>query len=120
VKAQAKPTDRVMHYFDVFQGFSFYAERTVECVAGEESVKKLEFSELEFKEDAAAVARGQLMTEAKFREIWTQPTRVFMVAKKRDVSQPRADGKPPLFADPTFHYHLLGTTEDHYLFSNQP
>ncbi len=120
VKAQAKPTDRVMHYFDIFQGFSFYAERTVECVAGEESVKHLEFSELEFKEDPAAVARGQLMTEAKFREVWTQPTRVFMVAKKRDVQQPRADKTPPLFLDPSFHYHLLGETEDHYLFSNQP
>lgn len=120
VKAAAKPGDRVMHYFDIFQGFTFYAERSVDCIAGEESVKKLEFSEIEFKEDAVAVARGQLMTETKFRELWAQPGRIFVVARKRDVQQPRADGKPPLFADATFHYHLLGETEDHYLFSNQP
>ncbi len=120
VKSLAKPGDRVMHYFDIFQGFCFYAERTVECVAGEASVQKLAFSEIEFKEDAAAVARGQLMTEAKFREAWTHSTRVFMVAKKGDVTGPRADGQPALFADPTFHYHLLAENRDYYLFSNQP
>ena len=120
VRAQAKPGDRVMHYFDFFHNFTFYAERTVELVGGGAAASRQEFSELEFIEDAAAVARGQLMTETKFRGIWAQPTRIFVVAKKRDVQQPRADGKPSLFLDPTFHYHLLGTTEDHYLFSNQP
>jgi hypothetical protein len=34
------------------------------------------------------------------------------VARKRDVKE--------LFADPSFRYHLLGESPDHYLFSNQP
>jgi 4-amino-4-deoxy-L-arabinose transferase-like glycosyltransferase len=119
VKARVQPGDRVMHYFDFFHDFTFYAERTVDCIAGEENVRKFEFSELEFKEDAAAIARGQLMTEASFRALWTQPGRIYVVAKKQDVEK-RGDGRPALFADPTFHYHLLGSTQDHYLFSNQP
>ncbi len=119
VKAQAKPGDRVMHYYDFFHDFTFYAERTVDCIAGEKNVKKLEFSELEFKEDAAAIARGQLMTEKAFRALWTQPGRIYVVAKKKDVETQGVE-RPALFADPTFHYHLLAQTKDHYLFSNQP
>jgi 4-amino-4-deoxy-L-arabinose transferase-like glycosyltransferase len=120
VKAAARPGDRVMHYFDFFHDFTFYAGRTVELVAGDKNAAKLEFSELEFKEDPAAVARGQLMSETKFHEVWAQPVRIFLVAKKNDVRLPRADGKRPLLEDPTFHYHLLGETRDHYLISNQP
>jgi len=52
------------------------------------------------------------MSEPRFRELWTGPVRVFAVARKQDV--------PALFADQAFHYHLLGETRDHYLFSNQP
>jgi 4-amino-4-deoxy-L-arabinose transferase-like glycosyltransferase len=120
VNARVHPGDRVLHYFDFFHDFTFYAARTVDLVGGDETARRHEFSELEFVEDAAAVARDQLISETRFREIWTQPTRIFVVAKKRDVHQPRADGKTPLFADPTFHYHLLAETRDHYLFSNQP
>jgi 4-amino-4-deoxy-L-arabinose transferase-like glycosyltransferase len=104
VKAQAKPGDRVLHYHEFFHGFTFYAERTVDVVAFK--------GELELEEDAAARASGRFMDEAKFRELWSQPGRVFAVARQRDVKE--------LFADATFRYHLLGTSEDHYLFSNQP
>jgi 4-amino-4-deoxy-L-arabinose transferase-like glycosyltransferase len=120
VRAHAQPGDRVMHYFDFFHDFTFYAKRTVELIGGEESVKKHEFSELELVEDAAAVARGQLISEQKLRELWLQPTRIFVVAKTRDVRESRADGKPPLLKDPTFRYHLLLESRDHCLFSNQP
>ena len=68
--------------------------------------------ELELEEDAAARASGRFPDEATFRQLWRQPGRVFAVARKRDVQE--------LFADPAFSYHLLGQTEDHYLFSNQP
>jgi 4-amino-4-deoxy-L-arabinose transferase-like glycosyltransferase len=111
VKASAKPGDRVMHYFDFFHDFTFYAERTVDLVGAK--------GELELEEDAAARASGRFMDEKEFRRLWTQPGRIFVVAKKRDV-QKRGDGQPALFADPTFHYHLLELTRDHYLFSNQP
>ena len=111
VKARVQPGDRVMHYFDFFHDFTFYAERTVDLVAAK--------GELELEEDAVARASGRFMDEAAFRALWTQPGRIYVVAKKRDVER-RSDGQPPLFADPTFHYHLLGSTQDHYLFSNQP
>ena len=111
VKARVRPGDRVMHYFDFFHDFTFYAERTVDLVGAK--------GELELEEDAAARASGRFMDEAEFRRLWTQPGRIFVVAKKRDV-QRRGDGQPALFADPTFHYHLLELTRDHYLFSNQP
>jgi 4-amino-4-deoxy-L-arabinose transferase-like glycosyltransferase len=111
VKGRVQPGDRVMHYFDFFHDFTFYAGRTVDLVAAT--------GELELIEDKAARDSGRFMSEAEFRALWTQPGRIYVVAKKRDVER-REDGQAPLFADPTFHYHLLGQTRDHYLFSNQP
>jgi 4-amino-4-deoxy-L-arabinose transferase-like glycosyltransferase len=111
VKARVQPGDRVMHYFDFFHDFTFYAERTVDVVAAT--------GELELAEDPVARASGRFMSEAAFRALWTQSGRIYVVARKRDVER-RGDGQPPLFADPAFHYHLLGQTQDHYLFSNQP
>jgi hypothetical protein len=111
VQARAQPGDRVMHYFDFFHDFTFYAGRTVDVVGAK--------GELELEEDAAARASGRFLDEAAFRQLWTQPGRIYVVARQRDVLR-RGDGQPPLFADPTFHYHLLGQTPDHYLFSNQP
>jgi 4-amino-4-deoxy-L-arabinose transferase-like glycosyltransferase len=105
VRASAKPGDRVVHYHEFFHNFTFYAERLVDVVAFK--------GELELEEDAAARASGRFMEEADFRQLWSQPGRVFAVARRRDVEK-------DLFTDPTFHYHLLGTTENHTLFSNQP
>jgi 4-amino-4-deoxy-L-arabinose transferase-like glycosyltransferase len=104
VAATAQPGDRVMHYHEFFHDFTFYAKRTVDVVAFK--------GELETDEDAAARAGGRFMTEAEFRELWTQPGRIFVVARQRDV--------PELFADPAFHKYLLRETRDHCLFSNQP
>jgi 4-amino-4-deoxy-L-arabinose transferase-like glycosyltransferase len=104
VKARAHPGDRVMHYHEFFHDFTFYAGRVVDVVAFK--------GELELEEDAAARASGRFLDDVTFRRLWTQPGRVFAVARKRDVKE--------LFADPAFSYHLLGQTEDHYLFSNQP
>jgi len=104
VVTRAQPGDRVMHYHEFFHDFTFYAKRTVDVVDFQ--------GELELEEDAAAGASGRFMTEAEFRELWVQPGRIFVVARKRDVQE--------LFADPAFHKHLLGETRDHYLFSNQP
>jgi 4-amino-4-deoxy-L-arabinose transferase-like glycosyltransferase len=104
VAAQARPGDRVVHYHEFFHDFTFYTGRVVDVVGFK--------GELELEEDAAARASGRFMDEAKFRELWTQPGRVFAVARKKDVAA--------LFADRTFSYHLLGETQNHYLFSNQP
>ena len=105
VKARARPGDRVLHYHEFFHNFTFYAERVVDVVGPN-------FNELELIEDADARASGRFMDEAKFRQLWVQPGRVFAVARKQDTKA--------LFVDPAFHYRLLGETEDHYLFSNQP
>jgi 4-amino-4-deoxy-L-arabinose transferase-like glycosyltransferase len=104
VRTLAQPGDRVMHYHEFFHDFTFYAGRVVDVVAFK--------GELELEEDAAARASGRFLDDAAFRRVWMQPSRIFAVARKRDVTE--------LFADPAFSYHLLGQTEDHYLFSNQP
>ena len=104
VKAAVKPGDRVMHYHEFFHDFTFYAGRVVDLVDFK--------GELELEEDAAARASGRFISEADFRRQWNGPGRIWVVARKRDVKE--------LFADPSFRYHLLGQTEDHYLFSNQP
>ena len=104
VKAAVRPGDRVMHYHEFFHDFTFYAGRAVDLVDFK--------GELELEEDAAARASGRFISEAEFRRQWSGPGRIWVVARKRDVKE--------LFADPSFRYHLLGQTEDHYLFSNQP
>jgi len=104
VKARAQPGDRVAHYHDFFHDFTFYAERVVDVVAGK--------GELELEEDAAARASGRFIDDAEFRRRWDGPARLWVVARKRDVKE--------LFADPAFHYRLLGESRDHYLFSNRP
>ena len=111
VKSRVQPGDRVMHYFDFFHDFTFYAERTVDVIAAK--------GELELEEDAVARSSGRFMSEADFRALWAQPGRIYVVAKKRDVER-RGDSQPALFTDPTFRYHLLGQSRGHYLFSNQP
>ncbi len=104
VVAQARPGDRVFHYHGFFHDFTFYAQRTVGLVDYKD--------ELELEEDAAARTSGRFINEREFRQQWNQATRLWVVAKKRDVKA--------LFADAAFRYHLLGETEDYYLFSNQP
>jgi len=104
VKAQAGAGDTVVHYHEFFHDFLFYAGRTVDVVSYK--------GELELEEDPAARASGRFMDERGFRLLWNGPGRVYAVARKSDVRE--------LFADSGFQYHLLGETEDHYLFSNQP
>jgi 4-amino-4-deoxy-L-arabinose transferase-like glycosyltransferase len=103
VRASAKPGDRVMHYHEFFHDFTFYAARAVDLVDFK--------GELELEEDAAARASGRFIDEAEFRRLWTEPGRIWVVARRRDVKT--------LFADTTFRYHLLAETAGHYLFSNQ-
>jgi 4-amino-4-deoxy-L-arabinose transferase-like glycosyltransferase len=104
VKTHAGPGDRVVHYHDFFQDFLFYAQREVDVTGTK--------SELELEEDPAARASGRFYDEAEFRRRWAGPQRLWVVARRRDVKE--------LFADPTFRYHLLGESRNHYLFSNQP
>ncbi|HNC22659.1 MAG TPA: glycosyltransferase family 39 protein [Opitutaceae bacterium] len=104
VRVAAQPGDRVLHYRGFFHDFTFYAGRVVDVVAYKD--------ELELEEDAAARASGRFLSEAEFRQLWSGPTRLWVVAKRRDTKE--------LFADASFRYHLLGQTDDHYLFSNQP
>ena len=104
VKAHVQPGDRVVHYHAFFHEFTFYAERVVDVAAYKD--------ELEFEEDAPARASGRFYDDAEFLRRWNSPVRQWVVAKRKDVKE--------LFADPAFRYHLLGQTEDHYLFSNQP
>ncbi|HTH49404.1 MAG TPA: hypothetical protein VMB21_17945, partial [Candidatus Limnocylindria bacterium] len=120
VKTHAQPGDRVFHYYEFFHDFTFYAERLVGVVDG--------VGELEINLDPVAPTSGNYITRAKFLELWAQPQRIFVVARKRHVeatpdtiaAAQRAGKPPPLFAEPGFHYHLLAEGPGHYLFSNQP
>lgn len=103
LKARAQPEDRVYCYRHYFHDFVFYAGRFAGTVAFE--------GELEFGIRAEKPSDLYIDIPA-FRAVWSEPGRVFAVARKRDVTE--------LFADPDFRYHLLGETRGHCLFSNQP
>ncbi len=104
VQAGVRPGDRVVHYHDFFHDFTFYTQRVVDVVGTK--------GELELEEDAAARASGRFYDDAEFRRRWEGPERLWVVARKRDTKE--------LFADPAFHYRLLGEGRDHYLFTNRP
>ena len=61
-------------------------------------------------DDPVAMARI-FISDADFRRQWEGPGRVFAVARRQSVKE--------LFADPAFHYRLLGEDPGHYLFSNR-
>jgi 4-amino-4-deoxy-L-arabinose transferase-like glycosyltransferase len=104
IKTHAAPQDAVYHYHDYFQDFSFYAERYAGTIASD--------SELEIALDPAARTSGLFLSEAEFRETWSGPKRLWVIARKKSVGS--------LFADPSFHCHLLAESRGHLLFSNQP
>jgi len=105
VQERERPGDRVAHYHDFFHDFTFYGARLVDVVGY--------YGELEVPEDRSPQIKERFIDDATFRQRWAEPRRMWVVARKRDV-----DGK--LFADPSFHYHLIAETRGHYLFSNQP
>jgi 4-amino-4-deoxy-L-arabinose transferase-like glycosyltransferase len=99
-----RPGDRVYTYHGFFHDLTYYARRDVGTVAYKDEL------EIQFLDPADRAAR--FIDDAEFRREWAGPGRIFAVARRQDVG--------PLFGDPTFHYHLLGETPGHYLFSNQP
>jgi len=98
------PGDKVFHYHNYFQDFPYYSGHLVGLVKYKDEL------ELQFLDPADLGAR--FIDDAAFRREWDAPGRVFAVARIRDAGE--------LFADPTFHYHILATGPGHYLFSNQP
>ncbi len=104
VAAQARPEDLIYHYRDFFHDFTYYSGRIVGLVDTT--------NELEPEIDPVAAKSGRFIDDAEFRRQWREPRRIWVVAQKKEVTA--------LFADPSFHYHLLGETPRFYLFSNQP
>ena len=104
LRALLRPGDRVYTYHGFFHDLTYYAAIDVGTVAYQDEL------ELQFLDPAARAAR--FIDDAEFRREWNGPGRVFAVARRQEVTA--------LFGDPTFHYHLLGETPGHYLFSNQP
>jgi hypothetical protein len=99
-----RPGDRVFLYHGFFHDFTYYTGSLVGLVNYTDEL------ELQFLDPADKAAR--FIDDADFRRQWEGPRRVFAVAKIRDAAE--------LFADSSFHYHLLATGPHHYLFSNQP
>jgi 4-amino-4-deoxy-L-arabinose transferase-like glycosyltransferase len=102
--ALAGPGDKVYHYHGFFHDFTYYAGMQVGLVSYSDEL------ELQFLDPAQRGAR--FIDDAEFRREWAGPGRVFIVARIRDAG--------PLFADPSFHYHIVAAGPHHYLFSNQP
>jgi 4-amino-4-deoxy-L-arabinose transferase-like glycosyltransferase len=97
------PQARVFHYHEFFHDFLYYSRGFVDTV---DFVGELE------PDNDPAVPRGRLTDTAEFRRAWGSDQQVYAVARKKDAAG--------LMADPTFHYHLLNETRDHYLLSNRP
>ena len=104
VRAKAGPDDLIFHYHGFFHDFLYYSERPVGTV-------EFHGDEVELQNDPKAVASGRFTDEAHFRALWEGPRRIWVVAKK--------DTTGALFADPTFHYHLIEERSGYYLFSNR-
>ncbi len=102
--ARARPGDRVYHYHAFFHDFTYYAGRTVGLVDYRDEL------ELQFLDPGERDAR--FIDDQEFRREWAGPGRVFLVARIRDAAA--------LFADGSFHYHIVAAGPHHYLFSNQP
>ena len=105
VAAEARPGDRIYHYHEFFHDFLFYAARPV-------GRRRLQGRAGAGERSRGARRAAASSTKPEFRRQWAGSGRVFAVARKSDITE--------LFADPTFHYHLLAETRDHTLFSNQP
>ncbi|HVZ64236.1 MAG TPA: phospholipid carrier-dependent glycosyltransferase [Opitutaceae bacterium] len=98
------PQDVVYHYHAFFHDFTYYTGRVVGLVSYKDEL------ELQFLSEAERNAR--FIDDAEFLRQWAGPRRVWLVARK--------DAVAPLLDDSSFHYHLLGETPTHYLWSNQP
>jgi 4-amino-4-deoxy-L-arabinose transferase-like glycosyltransferase len=139
VQAHAAPQDRVFHCYDFYQDFTFYAGRVVGVVGSNHA-------ELELSEDAAARASGRFISDTELLAQWGGAGRIFLVVQKRKIEQikqsyaagleqwsraaedAKAHGRAfsappperPVFADPSFHSHLIAETPYYYLLSNRP
>jgi 4-amino-4-deoxy-L-arabinose transferase-like glycosyltransferase len=104
---RVKPGDQVFHYWAFFHDFVYYTEKPVGLVSYTDEL------EVQFLSPAERAAR--FIDEAELRRRWSEPTRVWVVVRKRDQANPKA-----IFADPAFRYHLIAETRTHSLLSNKP
>jgi 4-amino-4-deoxy-L-arabinose transferase-like glycosyltransferase len=102
-RSLARPGDRIYHYHEFFHDFTFYSGRTVGLVRYG--------GELEPQNDDPARMAPLFITDEEFRRQWSGPDRILAVARKSEAKE--------LFADPAFHYHILGEDPRHYLLSNR-
>ncbi len=103
-RAKLRPDDRVFHYHAFFHDFTYFTGRPAGLVSYTDEL------EVQFLDPAEKAAR--FIDDAELRRQWDGPKRLWLVARKRDAKE--------LLDDRAFHYHLLGETPTHYLFSNQP
>jgi len=99
-----RPGEPVYCYHGFFHDFTYYSGN----VAG--LVNYTDELELQFLGPGERASR--FIDDAEFRREWAGEGRIFAVARIRDAAE--------LFADPSFHYHVLAAGPLHYLLSNQP
>jgi 4-amino-4-deoxy-L-arabinose transferase-like glycosyltransferase len=103
VAALAQPGDSIYSYHGFFHDFAYYSQRTVGLVEYHD--------ELEPENDDPSAMARIFISDSELRRQWAGSGRIFVVARKQSVRE--------LFADPAFHYRLLGSDPGHYLFSNR-
>jgi hypothetical protein len=103
-RALVRPGDRIYHYHGFFHDFTYYSAQTVGLVDYRD--------ELETQFLGADELKSRFIDDAQFRKLWAGPARIFAVARIRDSE--------PLVDDPVLHFHILASSQTHYLFSNQP
>jgi len=99
-----RPGDPVYAYHGFFHDFTYYTGNAVGLVNYTD--------ELELQFLSPDERKSRFVDDAEFRRQWAGPGRIFAVARIRDAAG--------LFADPTFHYHVVAAGPHHYLLSNQP
>ncbi len=103
-RARVRPGDRVYHYHAFFHDFVYYLQWPVGLVHYQDEL------ELQFLDPAERATR--FIEDDEFRRQWNGAGRVWIVARKHEVKE--------LLEDATFRYHLIGESQTHYLWSNQP
>ncbi len=106
-RSRIPPAERVYHYWGFFHDFVYYAGRPVGLVS---YTDELEVQFLTPEEKAA-----RFIDDAELRRQWAGPARIWLVVRRRTRADPAS-----VFADPTFHFHVIAESRSHQLVSNRP
>jgi 4-amino-4-deoxy-L-arabinose transferase-like glycosyltransferase len=106
-RARVKPGERIYHYRAFFHDFVYYSELPVGLVNYRDEL------EVQFLSPEERAAR--FIDHAELRRQWDGESRIWLVVRKRHQEQGDS-----IFADASFHYHVVAESRAHRLLSNRP